>query len=312
MVIAGASGLVGHALIAHVLESDQFEVLALSRRPRQSHHPKLRWVIIPSSENDLSELIDGADTVINLAGDNIGSGPWNRKKKKAIVDSRVGFTQQICQAIAICPHKPRLYLQASALGFYGSSLEEKDESWPVGEGFLSKLCRDWEQASHLIEPLGVRRILCRFAVVLSSKGGLLPRMATPFRFGLGSILGSGKQWFSWIHIADLCQAMMFLLQHKDTSGIFNICSPHPVQHRQFMKLIAQTLQRPLLWRIPASMLRLVMGEMANELLLSSIRILPTRLSAHGFLFAHPKVDAAVDSLLSRQISGGQNSRRTEM
>lgn len=295
IVVAGASGLVGRALIKQVLTDKSHHIIALSRTPRQSNHPLLTWETIPKKQQDFSTLLDSSEAIINLAGENIGSGRWTRKKKKKIVDSRVDFTSHLCQTISHCQHKPRSYIQASALGFYGDSNELKDESSPGGEGFLAELCQNWEAASLSLEQMAVSRFICRFGMVLSSDGGLLPRLATSVRYGFGTILGAGDQWISWIHLDDLCHALIHLLKSKTDGGIYNFCSPHPVQQHPFMKQLASSMHRPILWRAPAFLLRLIFGEMADELLLSSSRANPMHLLKSAFSFQYPTIDTVLSS-----------------
>jgi uncharacterized protein (TIGR01777 family) len=296
VVIFGASGLVGQALIARLLEVGTPRITALSRVPRADSRPQLTWKVLPSSPAQLTAILEGCSTVINLAGDNIGSGLWTKKKKRAIIASRVDFTRDLCRAIGQCRVKPAGYIQASALGFYGSGDEAKDETSPPGKGFLADLCQDWEEASQDLEPQGIRRIITRFGIVLSPKGGLLPRMAQPVRYGLGTVLGSGKQHLSWIHIDDLTLAMTRLLEATDARGAYNLCAPESVTQRHFMKTLAVILHRPLFWRVPAVLLHLLLGPMADELLLVSQRIRPRRLLERGFTFAHPELETALASL----------------
>lgn len=295
-VIAGASGLVGSALIEKLLQLGDTQILALSRFSRTSSHPKLTWMRLPPKTEELSELIDGSHSLINLAGDSIASGFWTTGKKKKLVDSRVGFSTDLCRALTLCRQKPQKYIQASAMGYYGSSPRAKDEASPQGSGFLASLCGQWESASRVLEAHGIPRIICRFGIVLSPKGGLLQRMAGPMRWGLGAVLGTGEQIMSWIHIDDLVSALIHLLDHPDSSGVYNLCSPQNISHRAFMKALAKSMHRPLLWRIPAPILRLFTAELADELLLASQQIIPQRLQREGFSFRHAELREALSAL----------------
>lgn len=295
--IAGASGLVGSALIEKLLGRENTRIIALSRYPRLSSHPRLTWVELPETAEELSALIDGYRSLINLAGDNIGSGLWTLKKKRTLVDSRVGFTTFLCQAVSLCRIKPEKYLQASAIGYYGSSRAEKDETSSQGAGFLADLCGRWESASQVLDVAGITRLICRLGIVLSPAGGFLPRLARPVRWGLGTVLGSGDQGFSWIHIDDLVSALIHLLESPDSRGIYNICAPHSLSHRAFMQSLSASLHRPLPWRVPAALLRLMTGKMADELLLTSQIVLPRRLMTEGFTFLHPDLPEALSALL---------------
>ncbi len=296
ILIAGGSGLIGSALTGQLLRESDCQITTLSRQPRQSHHPGLSWVVIPDSLPHLCRLTEGSDIIVNLSGESLASGYWTRKRKRLLYESRIHFTERLCQAIIDCRNRPRLYIQASAIGFYGSSEEEKDEKAPPENGFLAGLCRDWETASSSLEAAGIQRVICRLGIVLSRNGGFLPRVAAPLRYGLSFRLGSGKQWMSWIHIDDLCAAVIHLMNQHGPGGPYNFTAPHPIRHRLFMEKLAQAMHRSPPIGIPTFFIHRFLGEMADELLLSSQRIVPHRLIENGFKFKFTSIDKAVASL----------------
>lgn len=247
--------------------------------------------------NGWGSLVDGADAIINLAGENIGAGRWTDKRKRAILDSRLNAGQAVVQAVEAAAHKPRVVIQASAVGYYGPhSDEEVTEDTPPGSDFLAQLTQDGEASTAGVEALGVRRVVIRTGVVLSKDGGALPRMMMPFRFFAGGRLGNGRQWFPWIHIADEVGAIRFLVENDAARGPFNLSAPVPLTNAAFTRLSGRRLKRPASMAVPAFALRLLFGEMAT-VLLDGQRAIPRRLLQLGFTFRFPEAGPALADLL---------------
>jgi len=294
VLISGASGLVGSALIpALVGRGDR--VIRLVRHPAEPGAPEIEWH--PGSRLD-PEKLEGFDAVIHLAGENI-FGRWTAAKKKAIYDSRVGGAQTLSEAIAGCQRAPRIFLSASAIGYYGSRADESlGEESPNGEGYLAEVAREWEEATAAARRAGARVVNLRFGVVLSPQGGALKRMLPPFRFGLGGRIGSGTQWFSWISIDDAIGAVLFVLDQERVRGPVNIVAPAPVTNLDFSKTLGRVLQRPAIFPVPIFIPRLIFGkEMTAETFAASQRVIPAKLAAAGYNFRHPELEGALRALL---------------
>lgn len=296
VVVTGATGFIGRALCKALYRD--YEIIALSRRidhARQSigHIAKVvEWdAKTPAGWKDEA---DGAYAMINLAGENAGSGRWNKARKSRILNSRLDATSAIVAAIREVENKPKVVVLASAIGYYGSRQDEQlDESSAPGEGFLANVCRQVERFVEEIESLGVRCVAIRTGIVLGRHGGALPRLVRPFRFFLGGHLGSGNQWFSWISLDDEIAAIRFLLEHEPLRGAFNLTAPQPVTMKEFCKTLGKALHRPSWMHVPAFILRLALGEIADEMLLSGQRVSPKRLLEAGFEFRYPEVEKAL-------------------
>jgi uncharacterized protein (TIGR01777 family) len=301
-VITGGTGLIGRAL-ARELIARGHEVVLLSRAPERARHlpPAARverWD--GRTAAGWGALADGATAIVNLAGASIGIPPvpWTAERKRRIRESRVRAGEAVVQAVQAAQQKPQVLIQASAVGYYGSRGDaELTEESPPGTDFLAGVCVDWESSTAAVEALGVRRVIIRSAVVLSHDGGLLPFMALPFRLFLGAPLGSGRQWFPWIHIADEVGAICFLIERQDARGPFNLSAPQQVTNLEFSRTLARVLGRPMLLRLPAPLLRLMLGELAELLLLGSQRVVPRRLLDLGFAFRFPQLEPALSDLL---------------
>lgn len=295
IVIAGGSGFIGRALIAR-LEREGHKVLALSRHP--AVHPELNaleWD--PARPGLWAATLDGADALVNLAGESIAERRWSEARKLRILKSRVDATRALVDACARCAKPPRVLLNASAVGVYGDVPEgEVDETRPPGKGFLADVCACWEEAALRGKSCGMRVVLLRTGAVLGLGGGALQRMLLPFRLGLGGRLGSGRQWLPWIHLDDEVSALLHLLTAGE-GGPYNLCAPEPVRNEEFSRALARALRRPCIARAPASLLRLGLGELSS-VLLEGQRAVPRRLLASGFRFRHPRVDEALQELLA--------------
>lgn len=242
-------------------------------------------------------LLDGDYAIVNLAGENISSGRWTSERKRAIVESRLDVSQAVVEAVRAANRKARIVIQASGIGYYGHCGDEKiTEELPLGHDFLARLAADWESSTAPVEAMGVRRVIIRTGLVLSKEGGALPRMLLPFCFLVGGRLGSGRQWFPWIHIADEVNAIRFLIENESASGPFNLTAPVPLTNDEFSHLLGRQLRRPAFIPVPALALRLLFGEMATALL-DGQRAVPQRLLQLGFTFRFPTVSSALSDLL---------------
>ena len=291
--MSGASGLVGSALGAS-LAAQGYDLYPLVRRPVQNSREREYRPNQPIS----ATLISDIDIVIHLAGENV-AGRWTPEKKNRIRESRVLSTRNLSRALVSLEHRPRVFVCASAIGYYGNHGDETlTETSSSQAGFLAEVCHEWEEATFPAREAGIRTVNLRIGVVLSPRGGALKAMLGPFRLGLGGKIGTGQQWWSWIHIADLVRAVLYLLESERLAGPVNLTAPEPVTNTGFTKTLARTLKRPALLPVPAWLAGAVLGEFAREGLLSSARVLPNRLIESGFVFQFPTLAAALKDLLA--------------
>ena len=306
IVITGGTGLIGRALIDYLLP-ERHEITVLSRAPQRAALPAgvqaLAWDGV--NVDDWAQCVDGADAVINLAGESIaGAGAlparWTPERKRRILESRLHATRAVVTAIEQARDKPGVLVQGSAVGYYGARQDDAllDESSPPGEDFLAEVVQRWEAASAPVEAMGVRRAIARTGLVFSSTGGSLPPMLLPFKFFLGGSLGGGRQWLPWIHIRDEVRALVFLMTEQGASGPFNLVAPNPVTNREFASTVGKILGRPAFLSAPAPLLRLALGEMST-LLLEGQRAAPQRLLALDFRFDFPELEPALRDLLGK-------------
>jgi len=305
ILISGASGLIGSALVPH-LQKKGHHVLNLTRNKNRQDdivwNPARGILNLPSSTK--------IDAVIHLAGENIADGRWNKQKKERIRSSRIVGTTLISKTIAALDDKPKVMLSASGIGYYGSRGDQVlTEADPPGNGFLVDVSRDWEAATSTAEEAGIRVVHLRIAPVLSTKGGTLKRLLPPFRLGFGASLGSGRQYMSWILIDDIVNVMWFLVKQDALAGPVNVCSPNPITNREFSKTLAEVLKRPAVFRIPSPVLKILFGELSGELL-SSTRAVPVRLLNAGFEFNYPRLDVGLRHLLSKQSTDNKQASRS--
>jgi uncharacterized protein len=292
IVVSGASGLIGSALVP-ALVSDGHEVVRLGRGPSGSD---VRWN--PDEGSLDRHALGGAGAIIHLAGESIAGLRWTRAKKARILDSRVRGTALLARAAGALAEKPRVFVAASAVGFYGNRADVVvDEQEGPGQGFLADVCRRWEQATLPAADAGIRVVNTRLGVVLSRRGGALSTMLPVFRLGLGGTLGGGRQYMSWIALDDVVGAMRHLLRADGVAGPVNVVAPAPVTNREFTETLRRVLRRPAVLPAPAFALRLLLGEMADEMLLSSTRARPERLTASGYRFQYPALEAALRHVL---------------
>jgi uncharacterized protein (TIGR01777 family) len=295
ILITGASGLVGCALSEH-LRRQGHHVMGLSRRKNAQGD---YWD--PDGEIVCVSDQDPIDVVIHLAGENVASGRWTEAKKDRILKSRVQGTQTICRYLAQLEHQPKLLISASGVGYYGHGGDASlDEASPLGSQFLSGVCEQWEQATEPASDAGIRVVHARLGMVLSSHGGALAKMLPPFRWGLGGVIGSGQQYMSWISLDDLVGVFEWLFTDDTLSGPINVVAPQAVTNTQFTKVLGKVLGRVTVIPMPTFLAKLLFGEMADELLLTSCRAEPVELRRSGYPFKHPKLEQALSYLISEE------------
>ncbi len=302
VIVTGGTGFIGRALAAS-LAGDGHEVVIPTRNPDRHRDLETEGIRLVSWDGRTAEgwgsEADGAGAVVNLAGENIASGRWNAERKDRIRRSRLDAGQAVVEAVEKAPVKPGVVVQASAVGWYGDRGDEElfEEAGP-GEGWLAGVAREWEGCTAPVEEAGVRRVVIRTGVVLGTEGGALPRLLTPFRIFLGGPLGSGKQWFSWIHLKDEIGAIRFLIENGQARGAYNLVGPKTVRMKEFCRTLGKVMWRPSWLRVPALSLRLLFGEMAKEALLASQRARPRRLETGGYRFAFSTAAGALRDILS--------------
>jgi uncharacterized protein (TIGR01777 family) len=295
IAITGASGFVGTALRAHLQRLGH----DVRRFVRSGAGAKDAIAWDPSRGRIDLEAARGLDAVVHLAGENVAAGRWTKARKQAIRDSRGPATEKLCRSLAQL-ERPPVLLSASATGIYGDRGDQQlDERSEPGHGFLADVAQEWERATKPLSDRGARVCHLRIGMVLG-KGGALQKMLPPFRMGLGGPIGSGAQWTSWIAIDDLCAAIAFLLANESARGPYLCVAPEPVTNREFTKALGRAVHRPALLPAPAFALRLLFGEMADAVLLSSQRATPRRLLDAGFRFAHGQLDDALRAALAAQ------------
>jgi len=302
IVLAGGSGLIGRRLATR-LAGDGHDVVVLTRSPRRERFSTEGVRAVEWNGREVgawAAVVDGARAVVNLCGENVGSGRWTAARKRRLRSSRLEPTRALVEAVGRASRRPDVFLQSSAVGIYGSrGAEALDEEAEPGRGFLSDLSRAWESSSSEIELLGPRRVLLRTAVVLAHGSGALAKMLPAFRLGVAGRLGDGTQFFPWIHLEDAVTAIEFLLAADGVAGPVNLSAPEAVTNLEFTKALGRALRRPTVIPVPATLLRLLFGEMA-QVLLASQRVVPRRLAEAGFAFRHPTLDGALDDLVGRQ------------
>ncbi len=295
VLLSGASGMVGSALRAALIERGDGVVQLVRREPAGS--TELRWNPAAAMPAEASAM-EGFDAVIHLSGANLAARRWTAEYRGEIVASRVESTRTLAAMLAGLQRPPRTLLAASAIGFYGDRGDEVvDESSSSGEGFLAEMCRAWEDATAPAEAAGLRVAHLRFGVALAAHDGALAKMLPLFRLGLGGRLGSGKQWMSWIALGDLVAAVLFVLDSNGMAGAVNLTSPQPVTNAEFTRVLARVIHRPALLPAPAFALRIALGPMADEALMLSTRVVPAKLVDAGFRFDYPEIEGALRAVM---------------
>jgi uncharacterized protein (TIGR01777 family) len=297
ILLTGGTGLIGRALCSHWAQQGH-QLTVWSRSPQQV--PGLCGAQVRGI-GQLEELGDvGLDAVVNLAGAPIADRPWARKRKTLLWASRISLTEQLLAWLKLREQKPQVLLSGSAVGWYGDGGERElhEDTPPVCEDFAAQLCGAWEETAQRAEDLGIRVVLVRTGLVLAKDGGFLKRLLLPFKLGLGGPLGDGRQWMSWVHLADQVALIDFLLQQPQARGPYNACAPEPVRNADFARSLGHVLHRPAILPAPALLLRVGLGEL-SALLLGGQRALPLRLREAGFTFRFTDLDTALEDLLGR-------------
>ena len=303
VIITGATGFIGKALCQELTEAG-YEIVALSRNRETGTKILGEKVKVAQWDGRTAKgwgnLANGAYAVINLAGENISSGRWTDKRKKIILESRLNAGKAVVEAVKIAKEKPKVVIQASAIGYYGSHGDEIiDEDFPPGKGFLPEVAQQWELSTKAVELVGVRHIVIRTGIVLGKGGGAFPRLILPFRLFFGGRVGSGEQWFSWIHLKDEIKAIRFLMEKENIDGVFNLAAPGALKEKDFAKILGNVLRRPSWFPVPGFLLRLLFGEMAEGALLTGQRVFPKRLLAAGFKFQYAEAETALQEILGK-------------
>jgi uncharacterized protein (TIGR01777 family) len=304
IAVTGSRGLVGSELVPFLTTGGHRVVRLVSGKGSPRHDDGTKWVSWEPSARLDPQVLDGVDAVIHLAGDNVAEGRWTAAKKKRIEDSRTIPTRHLAEAIAALPadRRPRTFVCASAVGFYGNRGDEPlTEASAPGSGFFPHVCKLWEEAAAPARDAGVRTSHLRIGVVLTPRGAALGKQLLAFESGAGAVLGSGRQWTSWITIGDLVGALHHCLMNGNVTGPVNGTAPHPVTNKEFTKTLGKVLHRPAVLWLPAPALRLMFGELADDALLASMKVLPNRLLETGFAFDHSELLPALDFLLGRRV-----------
>lgn len=296
VIVLGGTGFIGRALCLELVDRGH-EVVVPSRSPAKvgrAFGGRVAGAAFDGlSGQGLAALLDRESAVVNLVGENIAAGRWTLEKKRRILDSRLDAGKAVVEAVDRAAVRPKVLVQGSAVGFYGPRGDEEVlEDQPAGAGFLADVTERWEASTRAVEDMGVRRAVVRTAMVLGP-GGALERMLPAFRMGLGGPLGSGRQHVSWIHLRDEVGAIRHLIEDPEAGGPYNLAAPHPATSRAFAAALGQALRRPAVLPAPAFALKLLFGEMAEQVLLSGQRAVPARLLASGYLFAFPELAAAL-------------------
>jgi uncharacterized protein (TIGR01777 family) len=295
ILVTGATGLVGSTLVPALREAGH-EVRRLVRRESQIQPGDVLWEPLRGQLEQAS--LEGIEAAVHLAGESVASGFWTAAKKESIRRSRVDGTRILCECLARMEAPPSVVVCASAVGFYGSRGEEvlTEESAP-GSGFLAEVCQQWEASASAAVERGIRVAHLRFGLVLSEKGGALRKMLPAFRLGGGGPIGNGKQYVSWISLDDTARVIQHVLADEHLAGPINAVAPHSLTNAEFTRTLGRVLRRPTVLRVPAFAIHMVLGEMADELLLASARVQPAKLVSSGYTFRHPELEPALRELL---------------
>lgn len=297
ILVTGSSGLVGSELVS-ALKDRGHQIVRLVRSESLLSDDTLLWD--PEHYELNLEDFEGFDIVINLAGENIASGRWTPSKKKKIRESRVLGTHMLSELLARLSVPPKLFINASAIGYYGNRDNELlVENSPSGEGFLAEVCKKWEEATEPASESGIRVVVLRIGVVLSAAGGVLGKVLLPFKLGLGGVIGTGEQYFSWIAIDDLIGIILHVISNESIEGPVNSVAPNPVTNREFTKTLGKILCRPTILPMPAYVAKIVMGEMAEETALSSALVVPKKLENSDYNFLYPDLESALKHVLEK-------------
>ncbi len=297
VLVSGSTGLVGSAVVA-ALTAEGHRVTRLVRTEVSPGTASIAWD--PMAKRLPAPALEGLDAVVHLAGENIAKGRWNAAKKAAIRDSRIQGTRVLGEALSQLVEPPKVLVSASAIGYYGSRDDRvmREDSRP-GTDFLAEVCKDWEAATQPAEARGIRVVHLRIGVVMAREGGALHKMLTPFKLGAGGIMGSGKQYVSWVALDDVTGIVLHVLNTESLAGPVNAVAPNPVTNYEFTKTLGRVLKRPTAFPMPTPAVKALFGEMGDALLLSSTRVEPARLQESGYTFRHPELEGALRHILGR-------------
>ncbi|MFN8578608.1 MAG: TIGR01777 family oxidoreductase [Candidatus Sericytochromatia bacterium] len=300
IIISGGSGLIGQALVKS-LKQDGHNIKTITRNKNTSEN-QIFWDI----ERNIieSDKLENSDVIIHLAGENISGdnpiqGRWTNERKEKILNSRVKGTKLLANTILNLKKQPKLFISASAIGYYGDrGSEVLDEKSFKGKGFLSDVCQKWEEETNVLKNSNIRLVNTRFGVVLSKDGGALKAMLFPFQMGVGGIIGNGKQFMSWVDIDDVVGSIKHIINNSEINGIVNIVSPSPITNYEYTKTLGSTLNRPTIFPIPKIGINLLFGEMGNELLLGNQNVQPNVLLQSGYDFIYKTIDKSLEHILN--------------
>lgn len=297
IVIAGGSGFIGKKLTELLLESGH-DIVILTRNARQHSNKRVTYVRWLQHGACPEKEINGADGFINLAGVSINDGRWNETHQKQIYESRMTATEELLRIITVLPVKPKVLVNASAIGVYPASNHAiyTEDSKEVAADFLGKTVHDWEKKADSVKELGIRSVYMRFGVVLGREGGALPLMVLPYKLFVGGTVGSGSQWVSWVHVQDVVRAILFALEHQELKGPVNVTSPTPVTMGDFGRSIASLLHRPHWMPVPEFAMKMALGK-KSALVLEGQHVIPVKLLEERFTFLFPTLEGALEDLL---------------
>lgn len=292
-VITGGTGFVGSHLCKY-LGNNGYSVDVLTRNPdKYKDQGNIKYI----SYDETESAIDGSDVVINLAGENLFDNKWTDEIKSRILKSRINTTRRVVEAVRKTSKKPNVFISASAVGYYGDNGDKiRTEADPAGSDYLSRVCMQWEEEARKVQGAGVRLVIPRMGIVLEKSGGALDKMLTPFYLFAGGPLGSGKQYFPWIHMDDVCRSMKFAMDTDSLSGVINVTAPNPVTMKEFAATLGKTIHRPSFFKVPEFALKIVLGE-AAEALIASLNVHPENLKKAGFKFKYETADEALKEIL---------------
>ncbi|MEI5908554.1 TIGR01777 family oxidoreductase [Bacillus spongiae] len=296
IAITGGTGFIGKHLVKALLKHEH-EVYVLTRHPYEHYDEKVKYIEWLTEGSKPEDLLVGIDAFINLAGEPINNGRWTKKQKEKIIQSRRETTREVLRIMEALPIPPSVFINASAIGYYNASNEMNytESSTETGTDFLANTVVEWETEASKAEQLPLRVAYARFGIILGQDGGALPRMALPYKFFIGGPVGSGRQWLSWIHIEDVCKAIIFILNHS-IKGPVNIVAPNPLQMDEFGHILGQVIQRPHWLPVPSPVMKAVLGEMST-LVLDGQKVIPEVLLKNGFDFSYPTLKPALKDLL---------------
>ncbi|QHS22324.1 TIGR01777 family protein [Virgibacillus sp. MSP4-1] len=305
VLIAGGTGFIGRHLVQSMVQKQNHVYVLTRSHQNPNHSPYLHYITWFTHDEQIFEALPPIDAVINLAGEPINKGRWTRKKKTKIRDSRKQSTQKLLQFMQSSAIKPKVFINASAIGIYGNSNDQEftERSAPQKNSFPARVCTMWEQEAIQAEQIGIRTVMARIGIVLGKDGGALPRMIMPYKLFAGGRVASGKQWLSWIHIYDLTQLFDYIIHQEAIEGPINMTAPNPVQMDTMGKKIGENLRRPHWFPVPSWILKIIFGEM-NEILTEGQKVIPDKALKHGFEFHYSECGQALRQIFREDTNKG--------